>query len=478
VDGRDGIGVVLQDEYEYLRVARTITDFPAALSHFISRIPYDNLPDTIPNANWPVHIAGHPPGALGFFVLLSRTGLGDGFAAGVVVTLIAATTALAVMVTLRLLGAEQMARWAAPFLVFGPAAIWQAVSADAMFAAVAAWGIAALAASAVATRNWRLAGWGVLAGLLLGYSVMLSYGLPLMGLLAIAVLVVARSWWPLPWAVVAALAVVLTFAAYGFSWWEALPALRERYWAGVASNRPPAYWNWGNLAALFLDRSFDPGNRYTVPYQWGVTGYAYRTDRISPAPDSWDVLWDTRYAGKMTQLDDGREVLTPFLLMRGYSLNSVNPSQLEEAKIDAIRAKKNIKAYIAAPVKGQLISGDVWLAQLWNGDATQAKLEQPSIGYLIPREGCSIWEDSLVIPRHASHKRAAHEFVNYILRADVGAAISDTTGYGSPNVAAVARMEHPVPFPTDEEMKRLEFQKDLGKATALVDQIYTEIKAE
>jgi len=236
--------------------------------------------------------------------------------------------------------------------------------------------------------------------------------------------------------------------------------------------------NWGNLAALFLDRSFDPGNRYTVPYQWGVTGYAYRTDRISPAPDSWDVLWDTRYAGKMTQLDDGREGLTPFLLMRGYSLNSVNPSQLEEAKIDAIRAKKNIKAYIAAPVKGQLISGDVWLAQLWNGDATQAKLEQPSIGYVIPREGCSIWEDSLVIPRHASHKRAAHEFVNYILRADVGAAISDTTGYGSPNVAAVARMEHPVPFPTDEEMKRLEFQKDLGKATALVDQIYTEIKAE
>src|SRR6478609_7370642 len=187
VDGRDGIGVVLQDDYEYLRVARTITDFPAALAEFVSRIPYDGLPDTIPHANWPVHIAGHPPGALGFFVLLSRIGLGGGFAAGVVVTLIAASTALAVMVTLRLLGAEQMARRAAPFLVFGPAAIWQAVSADAMFAAVAAWGIAALAASAVATRRWTLAGWGVLAGLLLGYSVMLSYGLPLMGLLALAV---------------------------------------------------------------------------------------------------------------------------------------------------------------------------------------------------------------------------------------------------------------------------------------------------
>ncbi len=297
VDGRDGIGVVLQDEYEYLRVARTITDFPAALSHFISRIPYDNLPDTIPNANWPVHIAGHPPGALGFFVLLSRIGLGDGFAAGVVVTLIAATTALAVMVTLRLLGAEQMARRAAPFLVFGPAAIWQAVSADAMFAAVAAWGIAALAASAVATRSWRLAGWGVLAGLLLGYSVMLSYGLPLMGLLATAVLVVARSWWPLPWAVVAALAVVLTFAAYGFSWWEALPVLRERYWAGVASNRPPEYWNWGNLAAL----AFSAGPLAFA----GVAGLLSRRTAETPAPDQVRVIrWLTGAAVLMVLTAD------------------------------------------------------------------------------------------------------------------------------------------------------------------------------
>ena len=106
-------------------------------------------PDDIPNANWPVHIAGHPPGALGFFVVLDRIGLGSGSPAGIVVTLLAASTALAVMVTLRLLGAEVVARRAAPFLVFGPAAIWQCVSADAMFAAVAAWGIAALAAAAV-----------------------------------------------------------------------------------------------------------------------------------------------------------------------------------------------------------------------------------------------------------------------------------------------------------------------------------------
>jgi hypothetical protein len=82
--------------------------------------------------------------------------------------------------------------------------------------------------------------------------VMLSYGLPLLGVLAVAVLVIARSWRPLPWAVGAAVVVVLLFAAGGFVWWDAYPVLVERYWAGIASDRPFGYWVWGNLAALVL----------------------------------------------------------------------------------------------------------------------------------------------------------------------------------------------------------------------------------
>jgi hypothetical protein len=177
---------------------------------------------------------------------LVRLGLGSGLAAGLVVTIVAATTALAVMVTVRTLGSELMARRAAPFLAFGPAAVWQSVSADAVFAAVAAWGIACLAVAA--TRRSVL--WSILAGLLLGYAVMMSYGLPLLGLLAIAVLVTARSWLPLPVAAAAASVVVLTFAAFGFSYLEALPAIHERYWEAVGGRRPESYWIWGNLGAL------------------------------------------------------------------------------------------------------------------------------------------------------------------------------------------------------------------------------------
>jgi spermidine/putrescine transport system substrate-binding protein len=246
---------------------------------------------------------------------------------------------------------------------------------------------------------------------------------------------------------------------------------------GLAAPVHRAYLtNWGNVAPLFLNPDFDPGNAHSVPWQWGITGLAYRADKVA-APDSWGVLQNPRYAGKMTQLDDGRDVIGSWLRYRGHSLNSRDAVELDAAKADAISAKRNLRAYLSAPVKGQLISGDVWIAQLWNGDATQARVEQPAIAYTIPHEGSTIWADSVVMPRSAPHPRAAHEFMNYILRPEVGAAISDFTGYGTPNQQALARMEHPVPYPTKEQLRRLEYQIDLGRETAEWDQLWTEIKS-
>jgi hypothetical protein len=244
VDGLSGIGTIFDTSYEYLRTARSVTDIGTMLREFVSRIPLD-----VEN-NWAVHVAGHPPGALLFFVVLVRIGLGSGLAAGFVVTVIGATTAVAVLITLRRLGAEQAARCAAPLIALGPAAIWMAVSADAMFAAVAAWGLCALAFAATARSRVGLVGCSVAAGLLLGYCVMLSYGLPLLGVAALAILWLGGRWSPLPWAVGAALAVVLAFAAAGFVWWEAYPVLVERYYDGIQQHRAYGYWIWANLAAL------------------------------------------------------------------------------------------------------------------------------------------------------------------------------------------------------------------------------------
>jgi methylthioxylose transferase len=236
------------------------------LSEYISRIPIDSP------GNWPTHLAGHPPGAALFFWMLVRLGLGSWLAAGVVIIVIAATTPVAVLVTLRRLGAGDAARTAAPFLVFGPSAIWSAVSADAMFTAIVAWGLCLLAISATTRLRLTRALWALAAGVVLGLCMFLSYGLPLVGLLAVAILVVARSWRPLPWAAASALTVVVAFAAAGFAWWDAYPVLAARYWDGIAAIRPYGYWVWGNLGALAISAGPIVGSSIAVAAVT-ITGY-------------------------------------------------------------------------------------------------------------------------------------------------------------------------------------------------------------
>lgn len=246
VGGLDGIARVLTYRSEYLPTAHTVTDIGAMIHRFTARIPLTS------SHHWAVNVAGHPPGALLVFVLLVRIGLGSGLAAGLVVIVVAATTPAAVLVCVRRLGAEAAARRMAPFLTVGPAAVWIGVSADAMFAAPAAWGLCCLAVGATAKRRRvRWAG-AAAAGLLLGLSAFLSWGLPLIGLVAIAVLVLARTWRPILVAVGAALVVVAAFAVAGFVWWDAYPVLVHRYWAGIATFRPGLYWVWADLAVLAI----------------------------------------------------------------------------------------------------------------------------------------------------------------------------------------------------------------------------------
>ncbi|MBC7633772.1 hypothetical protein [Aeromicrobium sp.] len=238
-DGKDGLASVFARRQEYVYDAQRVGSIHTMMHTFIERIPLDS-----PH-NWYVHVAGHPPGALLFFVLLDRIGVTGFFSIGLVVVTLASTAVVAVLITLRTLGSITLAREAMPWLVLAPSAVWMGVNGDALFTAVAAWGLALLAIAAV-TRHLVPA---IGSGLLLGLCVYLSYGLPLLGVLAITVLIIAKSWRPLPWAIGGAMVVVAMFTAGGFSWWEAYPVLRERYYAGIASARPYSYWVWADIAA-------------------------------------------------------------------------------------------------------------------------------------------------------------------------------------------------------------------------------------
>ncbi|KKW63249.1 membrane protein [Mycolicibacterium elephantis] len=248
IDGwQRGFAGRLTARHEYLRQVPTVTDIPEAVRTFADRI-LDYQPDS-----WITHVSGHPPGALLTFVWLDRIGLGGGAWAALLCLLVGSSAATAILVAVRALAGEQTARLAAPFVAVAPTAIWIAVSADGYFAGVAAWGIALLALAVRATGSRSvLAASG--AGLLLGWGIFLNYGLVLMALPAVAVLVCASSWRSalrvLVPAVVAAVVVVVVFAAAGFWWYDGYLLVQERYWQGIANDRPFQYWSWANLAAV------------------------------------------------------------------------------------------------------------------------------------------------------------------------------------------------------------------------------------
>ncbi len=247
VDGwQRGFAGRLTARHEYLRQVPTVTDIGAAVRGFAGRI-LDYQPDS-----WITHVSGHPPGALLTFVWLDRIGLGGGAWAGLLCLLVGSSAAAAIIVAVRALTDEDTARLAAPFVAVAPTAIWIAVSADGYFAGVAAWGIALLALAARRTVRWpTLAAGG--AGLLLGWAIFLNYGLALMSLPAVAVLIAAIDWravlGALVPAVLVASAVVAVFAVAGFWWFDGYTLVQQRYWQGIANDRPFQYWSWANLAA-------------------------------------------------------------------------------------------------------------------------------------------------------------------------------------------------------------------------------------
>lgn len=248
IDGwRTGVAGRLTTRHEYLTVIGRWHDIPATLRDFTGHILIHS-PD-----NWPAHVAGHPPAATLTFVLLDRIGLGGGGWAGAWCITVGASGCVAVLMTVRALAGERLARRAAPFLVLAPAAVWLGTSADAYFAAVAAWAVALLALAV--TR--RSAGWAAGSGLLFGLTCYLSYGLTLFAVVAAAVLLLGRRgvrerpvlFLPL---LAGAAVVPVAFTAMGFDWWEAYRLLVTRYYEGAAGVRPYGYWVWANLACTVL----------------------------------------------------------------------------------------------------------------------------------------------------------------------------------------------------------------------------------
>ncbi len=235
-----------------------------------------------------------------------------------------------------------------------------------------------------------------------------------------------------------------------------------------------------NIDPRFLDKPYDPGNRYSVPYFWGSCGIAYDKKRVG-AVDSWGALWDARYKGRVLMLDDPRETIGATLLWKGLSVNATEPASLELAKRLLLEQKPLVKTYNASNFEDVLLSRDVWIAQGWNGQFAKVMDVDHDLEYVIPKEGASLFVDSLVIPASAPHPALAHAFIDFTLEAEIAAEICRTMRYSTPNQAAVPllpediRRNHAI-FPPDDVVGRLQLIQDIGETTVAYDRLWTEVK--
>lgn len=240
--------------------------------------------------------------------------------------------------------------------------------------------------------------------------------------------------------------------------------------------------NLSNMNPTFTGLPFDPENKYSIVYMYGVTGIAYNTKYVTDEITSWEDLWDPKYAGRVVLLNDSREVFGMALKKLGYSPNSTNEAELQEALAELKKLSPNVLAFDTDDIKQKFMSEEAWIGTMWSGDAAYANDENEDIAYVVPTEGATIFYDTTAIPKGAKNKELAEKFINYLLDPEVSAQNYEWLGYGNPNQAAE-------PFQSEEfksnpfinlpaeDLARTESLIDIGAAKELYDRYWTELKS-
>ena len=249
--------------------------------------------------------------------------------------------------------------------------------------------------------------------------------------------------------------------------------------------------NLKNIFPRFLDNaSVDPGNKYSVPYLWGMTALGHNTKYTKDDPNagSWALMFESgpkRYSGKLGFTDEREEVMATALAYLGYSVNSHNKNELMEAGKVLMKIKPHVKAfYPGADETKALITEDIIVGHEWNGEVVKAHRKNPAVEWLLPKEGGTAWFDNMSIGKDAPHKYTAEAFLNYMLRGDVSANNSDEGGYATPNRVAIEKFvpaeiaQDPGIYPTDKELARLEFLAVIpDEILPIYDDIWTRLLA-
>ncbi len=251
--------------------------------------------------------------------------------------------------------------------------------------------------------------------------------------------------------------------------------------------------NFDLIDDTYKHLSYDPENKYTVPYTWGALGIIYNTAMVSEPITSWSAMFDPQYAGQVLMINNSRDAIGAALLSLGYSLNTTDESQLEEAFSLIKQAKDNgvYQAFVMDEVFGKMEGGNAAIAMYYAGDYLTMLENNEDLAFVIPEEGSNWFVDAMCVLKSSQHKDEAEEWINFIASTDANLANMDYIWYASPNAEALE--EYPAYYqevndeeldpelyeimaPSEETLARCELYKNLPKATLrLYDSLWTRL---
>lgn len=244
--------------------------------------------------------------------------------------------------------------------------------------------------------------------------------------------------------------------------------------------------NIPNLAQMdpeYLNLEIDPGNQYSVPYMFGTVGLIYDKNVVTETVDSWDILWDEKYKDQIFMFDTYRDTIGVALKKLGYSLNSENPKELEEAKALLLEQRKLVDPkYGVDNGTSMIANGETAINMIWSGEGLNLQDEYPNLVYTIPKEGVNFWIDSLCIPENAQNVEGAEKFINFVSDKKSALRIADEIGYTTPNKEArLEQPEHvrnnPNAYMPAELMTLSEIYKPLTlDVKRMYDSVWTQVK--
>ena len=241
-----------------------------------------------------------------------------------------------------------------------------------------------------------------------------------------------------------------------------------------------------NIGAQYYEqaRGFDPDNKYAIPYCWGTVGILYNQTMVEEPITRWEQLWDEKYADNILMQDSVRDAFMVAEKLNGFSMNTLDPAELEVAKNALIRQKPLVQAYVVDQVRDKMIGGEAAIGVIYSGEAIYTQQENPDLVYVIPEEGTNVWIDSWVILKNAPNKENAEKFIDFMCRADIALKNFEYITYSTPNEAAKELIEDEavknseIAFPDLSRYDNLETYVYLGEeGDSLYNELWKEVKS-